>query len=376
MKKIKKWWMRVTNASVWWFVFPVYIIIIFPTLWYTRPILNLNTTDIEIYRLSTTVLAITAAVGTLVSSARSAKSSSASVLIASESIKITKNKDLREQTSHLIPLSKIDAWPLNAPFYNKLFNYRIDELIDLGRIDPNEEKEEYLEKTHEHIFEKASFTPIVNLINIGKGSCVNLEYSFEFQNLEEFQNYSVKTDYTYLEEGTFEEFEPFPYAINIDENYDLMFKDLYIERYVNEKYPEWKEKGNKTNFNYKLKRVYTTEYINIMKPDDEISIKIPNEFIILCRHYLNMSYYFKKISNNESVLGAKKEYFEQWKKENHIKPIGLLKIVFFEESLIKLGEMNPDKRTEYTYKVSIKNIEIKTGYRDIRYYLEVNLSES
>lgn len=342
-----------------------------------------NVNDIRaIWQLAITAIAGSVGIGTIINSARSAST-------AAESMRVTKDKEKREQASHLIPLSAIELFSLNAPFYTKKFIYLINHLTEIkeknipdlerdpyGRVNSEKERESYLNSIRDHVYEKAADSSIISLINVGKGSCVNLEYSFKFLNLNDFKNYSLKPDYKFLYQKTHEDCEPFAYSMEIDENLDLMFNDLYIERFVDEVYPEWRDAGNGTDFNYMMQEQHIVEYINIIKPTGELYIKIPNDFMMLCKHYMNMSYFFDRVENGELISGAKKEYFEQWKKEKHIKPIGSLKISFFEESLIRTGEINPNMRRELTYQVSLKDVEIKRENHSLRYYLEVNLSQS
>ncbi len=341
-----------------------------------------TTNDIRsVWQLAITAIAGSVGIGTIINSARSAST-------AAESMRVTKDKEKREQASHLIPLSAIELFPLNAPFYTEKFIYMINHLTEIteknipdlerdpyGRANSEKERKTYLKSIRNQAYKQTSYSSIINLINVGKGSCVNLEYSFKFLNLNDFKNYSLKPDYNFLDKKTHENCVPFAYSMEIDENFNLIFNDLYIERFVDELYPEWRDAGNETNFNYMMQEENIVEYINIIKPTDELYIKIPNDFMILCKHYMNMSYFLDRVENDVLIHGAKKEYFEQWKKAKHIKPIGLLKISFFEESLIRTGEINPNMRRELTYQVSLKDVEIKQESFSLRYYLEVNLHE-
>lgn len=58
---------------------------------------------------------------------RAVRNSTKSVDIATESIRVSKEKELREQSSHIIVASIIDKFPFNAPFYKQKFyiSYRM-----------------------------------------------------------------------------------------------------------------------------------------------------------------------------------------------------------------------------------------------------------
>ena len=337
-----------------------------------------------IYQLGVTAIAASVGIGTILNSTRSAS-------IAAESMRVTKDKEKREQASHLIPLSKIDYFPLNAPFYIKKFNYLVYNFSKSTRenIHPaattngvndrhmfDVERKSYIETiTNNRFMQDDSDFPI-SLVNVGKGSCVNLEYSFEFSNLEEFSKYSIKPDVSLLHPGISEQMKPLIYSMIISDNFELKFKDLYLDRFIDGEYTEWREEGQGTDFNYQMKKHHVIEYENIVKPNQQINIQLPDEFLMLCKHYVNMTYLYDRLEKDQLVQGAENEYFEEWGKDKYIKPFGLLNISFFEESLIRTGEMNPDMKTELTYSVTLKDIQVKTRHQDIRYYLEINLSKS
>lgn len=384
--RIKKLWMKIVGASVLWLVIPVFIIVLVPTWWYTRPILNLSLDDIEIYRLSTTILGITAAVGTLLNSARSAKSSSESVRISAESIRVTKEKEAREQSSHLIPLSSIGYFPLIAPFYKKKFDYMFNrfnkttrnklvkdtESLLIEKFD--NERKNYMDIFRDNSYNLSDDNFAIKLVNMGKGSCVNLEYSFKFTNINEFKEFKIAPDYNLLSSPKYGYAKPISYSIEINSELELKFKDLYLEKFLDEEYLEWRSEGNGSEFNYTMNEQHLTEFVNIVKPSQEIEIYLPDEFLMLCKHYMNIKYmhYVKKNGrfNTEKYTG----YLDEWLKIKNIKPSGELKISFFEESLIRTGEIDSNKKTELTYRVSLKDIEIKFKNDEVRYCLEINLS--
>lgn len=336
----------------------------------------------SIYQLGVTAIAASVGIGTIINSTRSAS-------IAAESIKVTKEKELREQSSHLIPLSKIGHFPLVAPFYKEDFEYmldRFDRKVKEKIIEDSEwsalsienfeyEKNDYLKSFRTNSFTLSNNNVSLKLVNMGKGSCVNLEYAFNFLNIHKFKGYEVMPDYEILPPTTHEYMKPIAYSIKVTDDLELEFNDLYFEKFINQESIEWRIE-NGSDFNYKMRMLNVTEYESIVKPQGEVDIYIPDDFLMLCRHYMNTKYLDHEKNNSVVKDRIKASYLMDWDKHEPIKPIGELKISFFEENLIRTGEIDPNKRRELTYRVSLKDTETKFTKDGIRYYLEVNLSNS
>lgn len=347
-----------------------------------------DTKDIDvkrsIYQLGVTAIAASVGIGTIINSTRSAS-------VAAESMKVTKNKEVREQSSHIIPLSSIGYFPLIAPFYKENFNYMLDRfnasveqnLINKSYKEGHEileefenERKEYLDSFQSNRFDLLDDNFVVKLVNIGKGSCVNLEYTFEFTNIQEFIGYKIDPNYDLISKSVYGNAKPISYSIEITSELELKFKDQYLEKFIDEEYKEWRSLGNGTEYNYKIQKNHVTEYTNIVKPSEEIDIYLPDEFLMLCRHYMNIKYLNHEQNNGRFEFEKNKGYLKDWLVSKTIKPIGELKISFFEESLIRAGKIDSNKRTELTYRVSLKDIEVKFKNDEVRYYLEINLSSS
>jgi len=357
VKKIKELWLRIINASVLWFVIPVSIIVIIPTLWYTRPLLNLNTDDIT----------VTVGIGTVVNSTRSAKT-------AAESIKLTKEKETREQSSHLIVMSLVEKIHFNLPYSTvpsdlSLFDYKIK--YDTQDSDLINRFVDVVKKYKEYNYNHKENIHKFKLFNSGKGSAVNLEYTFNFKNLSKFHGYYLSLPLPVVHLGME------PYSLKIKKTSTsktiIDFQNLYIKEEM---------LGLEAHIN-KIRSLSMTEfyadensfkmYFDIVKPQDDIELFIPNEFIILCKHFLNV----KKLQKDLNIVIKNfhgESYLELEKFRNHspIMPIGEINLTYYDESLIRSGEYDSQKVNELKYTVKIK--EIYTDSNKVDMYLEVNLA--
>ncbi len=115
------------------------------------------------------------------------RNSTKSVNIATESIRVIKEKELREQSSHPIVLSFIAKFSYRAPMYEKNVSYNFPREIINGSI--SEEKEgrvrdnqRYIKNVKESLVKQDAYEHYLELFNTLKGSYVNLEYEFSFVN--------------------------------------------------------------------------------------------------------------------------------------------------------------------------------------------------
>lgn len=377
MGKIKNLWLNLTSASVLWFVIPVFILVITPTLWYTKPLFDLNTHDITIYKFAITVLGVTVGVGTVINSTRSAS-------IASESIKITKEKELREQSSHPIILSFIKSFPYKAPIYknresnNSYSNIssnpeskekHVSKLESIKTTGEDEETSKKLSVSNNRSIQYID--PSVNeehleIINIGKGSCINLEYEFNFINKEEFVGYSVV-----YPEKTIEGDVNLPsYEILVKQNekdYELTVVDNNIS---NQPY-----NYRKTDIKFEFPKKNMFKNYRYLGSGEKISIPLPNYFLILSKHYAIVDILKRKVENNE-IASSFLPSIEPLLNSKLIKPIGVINLSFYDESLIRTGEYSPNEKTKITYNIIInENTTIFKGDR-FGIHLESNLIKS
>lgn len=377
MKKIKKFLLEVTSVSVLWFVIPVFILVITPTLWYTKPLLDLNTHDITIYKFAITVLGVTVGIGTVINSTRSAS-------IASESIKITKEKELREQSSHPIILSFIKSFPYKAPIYKSSETNNIYS----GEINKPESKEEHFSKfesfkmigedkgtdgnlSGSNSWNTQYIDPYINeehleIINTGKGSCVNLEYEFNFINKDEFAGYSVV--YPVKPKGGEIDLPSYEIAVKQSEkDYELTVVDNNIGK-LSHNY-------KMTDIKFKFPKENLFKNYRYLGSGEKINIPLPNYFLILSKHYAIVDILKRKVADNE-ITSSSLSLIEPLVSSKLIKPIGVINLSFYDESLIRTGEYSPNEKTKITYNIIVnENTTIFKGDR-FGIHLESNLVKS
>lgn len=321
---------------------------------------------------------------------RAVVNSSKSATLAAESMRVTKEKELREQSSHLIVTSIIDKFSFNPPLYKEKFLYDIpDESTGIElRIKTfpknkiEEQLNEFILKTRLEfataILEKRYIPENshhkINIVNNGKGSCVNLKYEFSFENISEFEGYNI----SYPESRTSVTTMYPTYQISVSEMskfYEISISDNQILDYLdstNLEKPFVSAYSRKDYFYYKNQK--NIEYKSYLKPSEGMENSIPNEFMILCKHYA-IQYYLK--NNNDSLYSLVRDRVQPLIDNPLIKPKGKITVSFYDESLIRTGEYSPEKRTFLEYEVELKDEAIKRNIdNDIIFYLEVNLSKS
>ncbi len=357
MKKIKELWIRITSASVLWFVIPVFVVVIVPTLLYTRPLLNLTSDDITIYKFAITVLGVTVGIGTVVNSTRSAK-------ISAESMNLTKEKELREQSSHLVPVSPVGEFQYLVPNYKKIDKFKdllseengyhaVSAYIDQLRL--NRYKPEELSEFN------------IKLMNVGKGTCVNLEFSFKILNLHEFDQYSFSNAIDELKSILPTQYTLQAYADKSSEGEDyiiLNFDDFVIEKSL-ERFPGFVDELKEFSESIvSIKNSSTKRYIDVIEPQSELLITIPSDFIILCKQYL--------ISTDQRANALLRDVSCPVENSPPVIPVGEITLSYHDESLIRLGELLPGKKTVYKYTIAPKDIRDLDSHFDLPFYLEIN----
>lgn len=320
---------------------------------------------------------------------RAVVNSSKSAALAAESMRVTKEKELREQSSHLIVTSIIDKFPFNPPLYKEKFLYDLPDestgvrlrIKTLPENELEEQIKEFILKTRLEfattILEKRyipeSNQHKINIINNGKGSCVNLKYEFSFENISDFVNYSIPYPESRIAITTM-----YPnYQLSVSEMskfYEISISDNQILDYLDSTHlekPFVSIYSGKDYYYYKNQK--NIEYKSYLKPSEGMENSIPNEFMILCKHYA-IQYYLK---NNDSLYSLVKDRVQPLIENPLIKPKGKITVSFYDESLIRTGEYSPEQRTFLEYEVELKDEAIKkTIDNDIIFYLEVNLSKS
>lgn len=333
------------------------IAIIISMLFYGYPYTEITEQKLRIYQLAITALAATVGIGTVANSTKSAR-------ISAESIEITKDKELREQSSHLVPVSPVGEFQYFAPNYKtikknyNLFNEKdgyhivstyIDDLIT-NRYSPEELSE---------------FN--IKLMNVGKGACVNLEFSFKILNLHELGDYSYSNKADELKNILPTQYALKAYADRSSEGEDfiiLNFKDFNIEKSL-ERFSDFIDEPEEFSESiFPIKYSVTKRYIDVIEPQSELLISIPSDFIILCKQYLIAT------DRRTNVLLREGNY----NNENSIpiSPLAEITLSYHDESLIRLGELLPNKKTIYKYTISPKDIRDLGSHFDLPFYLEIN----
>ncbi|MER2009336.1 MAG: hypothetical protein ABS939_17945 [Psychrobacillus sp.] len=321
---------------------------------------------------------------------RAVRNSTKSVDIATESIRVTKEKELREQSSHLIVASIIDKFPFNAPLYKEKNSHiipdesegvtAIREKFPAGGFEKpvvdfiSKTRLNYANKILENRYISESDLHKINIINNGKGSSVNIMYEFTFENISEFIDYQIPFP---IERNSITAMYPSYqlkviemnkfYVISISDNHLLDYLDPtnlekpFVSYYSSRDYHYYKNRKN-------------IEYKSYLNPTDKMEVTIPNEFMILCKHYV-IQYFYK--NNIDSIYSLVKDRVQPLIDSPLIKPKGKITVSFYDESLIRTGEYSPEQRTVLEYEVGLKDEAIKKiNNNEISFYLEVNLSKS
>lgn len=374
MEKIKYWFIKTTSASVLWIVIPIFILVITPTLWYTKPLLNLTDIDVKIYQLAITVLGVTVGIGTVVNSARSAK-------MSTESIKLTKEKDLEEKSSHLIVLSLNGEFSYTPPMYSQevVYDfpryYRLSEFLssesELNKKQKATSKETInsIEILRQHMYQDAKDNHCIVIHNSGKGIAVNLEYNFLFKNAEEFIGYNFLINKDFYINNSFEKMI-FNYQLGIYQNSEseqfIAMVDKQIQREM-EKNPIFSEEdiSEESIHIIKMNKHYQ-KYNNILLSKEKVCFPIPNSFMILCKHYILYKNLFEKQDDNSQI--------------NNVYnpppiPEGEISITFSDESKIRSGKYSSSHRSKLTYKVFLKELPSPISNGNIEFYLEIELEK-
>ncbi|WP_215085572.1 hypothetical protein [Exiguobacterium sp. s78] len=344
------------------------------------------------------VIAAYVGIRAVVNSTKSAKLSAESVRIATESIRVTKEKDLREQSAHPIILSLIETFPYNAPLYKEKVQYKfpvktiIEEVDDddfIGQLNYESDKAYFEKDFKRHVkafvsnlnslkYERSSIANEIEIKNVGKGSCVNLNYEFIFENKYQFDDYNINPPKNNLIPP-----KNVPsYQMNVKKYkdfFEIVITDNHLANFMSSINVEWEdieknfiESSLKNNIIFPEKNIFTN--YNFLESNGTCKVPIPNEFIILSKHYAIMNILRNQQKNKEMhniVASSVSSIIEA----NLIKPVGIINLSFYDESLIRSGEYTSDKKNRLTYNVAVnENATILKGDEFV-IYLEANLIE-
>lgn len=384
MRKAKELWIKVISASVLWFVIPTFIIVLAPTLWYTRPLLNLNSDDITIYKFAITILGVTVGVGTVINSTRSAKT-------AAESMEITKRKDIREQSSHPIVLSLIENFPYSAPLYKQKIIYNFgDETtpsVEAGSLARNKDdlneatrkivrnvRLKYVDQLNQSLYDQNNIENSLKIKNVGKGSCTNISYKFDFMNMNQYDNYKVSAPVD--TDGFFVALPSYQMEVKkIYDEYEIAVIDNHIKNYLDFVELEEPYKSSKVRKIIRFKDQDLVRNYSFLEADGQLDIPIPNEFVIMCKHYVIVNIIKNRVKNGEifsSLLPSIKPLLEV----ENIKPTGLITLSYYDESLIRSTEYYLEDKTHLVYSISVNDDATTYDLDSFDMYLEVNMLSS
>lgn len=371
MKSIRK-------TSVLYFVIPICLVIIAFILWYGYPFKKFTNQNLKVYQLALTAFAATVGIGTVVNSTRSASS-------AAESVRVTKEKERREQSSHLVVSSTLTKFSISPPMYNNEYKYsppslNSDIVLSLGEQYKKEEQNYSLtEDNIKRIImslrnERLSKDKPVNqikILNIGKGSSINLEVSFEFINKEEFDEYEVSIENDVLNPIS-ATFKP-SYNLTVFKNkqtFSINIVDNIVSHYLNFINDKNYHSGYYHEVNFVFENTQSIKYIDFAKSQDEISLPIPNEFMILCKHYAIM-YHYKKLYEIGKISTLVLPNVKHLISTRSIKPLGRLTIKYYDEEMVKENYYKDLKKKEIRFDIELKEDSILVENTDLNFYLQV-----
>ncbi|WP_215085566.1 hypothetical protein [Exiguobacterium sp. s78] len=332
-----------------------------------------------IYQLGVTAIAASVGIGTILNSTRSAS-------IAAESMKLTKDKELREQSSHLVASSQLSSSKMSPPMYKDTHIYSPAKYLAQPLTDviypPQQTLESYNESVvnfkkslmsiqAEQINEESKLNTL-HLLNIGKGVCLNLEYNFKFMNKDEFDNYSVQYDTD--KQGEYDVVAPatYPsYDLFVEQNKEylrVIIVDHTISYLADQVLLESNEIEHYSTLHVSFVYLDQTTHIPFLEPGKDVHLPIPNEFMVLCKHYLIMSSY-KKQESKLPISKYVKASIQHLIEGKAISPLGEIRISYMDEEDVRARNKDPIRK-ELVFRVNIKDASIYRNGDDIHFYLE------
>lgn len=376
MKKIRRFWEKISAISILWVVIPVSLLVISATLYFTWPIDFKDDTSVKIIQVGITALAATVGIGTVINSSRS--------------MELTRKKDQREQSAHLMLLSYSGDMPMSAPMYDEYVYYKIpgtkinpispnhsdkNLYIQSGKTTESQNRDKLLEYGYSLSDKRINFNKdkekILKLMNTGKGASINVEVVFLISNIDKLNNYSMGFPSEHVETDT----NRVAYSMNIEsagERYVVSYQDLRLSNLFDYNLLSEDEINLEKNFNYLFDKENGTLYKDVIMPGNSMDILIPHAFYMLCKHYIIIQSTKRRDGGNPLYS---KEYDNILETE-FIKPEGEIRISFMDENLIRTGSYDPDSRQELVYSLELKDTKfeiVNNGY--VGFYLEANLKE-
>ena len=340
-----------------------------------------TTNDIRaIWQLAITAIAGSVGIGTIINSARSAST-------AAESMRVTKEKEKREQSSHLIASSSLNHFSISPPMYKNETDYKptakiakyLEKIVEKDEPNDHEEyniaaRESFQLTSTDMREDRILTTDIINnlkIINIGKGVAINLEYSFDFINIDEFKDYKAISK---NEEFNVVGASQYPsYNISVskgDSLFVIEITDKILLYYAEELEMENHTIDYHSRANLVFEGYQNKSYLDYLKSGSEELLPIPNEFMILCKHYA-MTIYYQKLNYNKKLSEFFKPNLKHIFTKKVIKPIGKAKIHYYNEEEIRDKSIGERKKEELIFDLHVKEESIFKQNDKLHFYLEV-----
>lgn len=344
------------------------------TLWYGYPYDELTNKNLKIYQLAITSLAALVGVGTVYNSTRSSSS-------AAHSLKLSIDKENREQSSHLIALSESLEIPLVAPIHKKSFkeDYPDTTLLRGGQVDYYKKLKNYIDNNQDNIevifgeqalrleryneavkeFDKYMNKVIKNILqpretehflsvlNSGKGTSVNIEYEFSFENLKEFSGYEFSS---INDEPTFRNTPSYSISIGIiDDESELPFIKV-TDGDLTRDIKEMSQYFGFDEANYLLDDSHIM-YLNLVSPGESHSFPIPSSFSVLAKHYMICKHYKENYILSDSELSP--QTITSFKEAKVIMPKGKVLIRYTDDEITRTDSKSGGQ-IELVYEICFK----------------------
>lgn len=348
-------------------------------------IFNLSKGDMNFFfesmKFLFSVIAAYVGIRAVVNSSKSAKLSAESVRIATESIRVTKEKELREQSPHLIALSESLEIPVATPIFKELPDYsfpQIDKIIEndtliyrddvlnyisnkgnnkLFFIDEDKERyykqlldlKQFVKSYLDNKFKFQETNHFISVLNSGKGTAVNIEYEFIFENIDAYSEYEFNSYPGFFTSSTI----PI-YKLKVDNINDtepciyVTDQKLTKDKYVFDQYK------SVSMADYIISHDNIV-YLNVLPPGEEHKFPIPIVFSIITKHYVLCNFYQNFYSNNLSDVA--RDHFRPYLEEKIEPPKGKLIIRYVDDELSRLDDISKDK-IELIFSLSVKKTDI------------------
>lgn len=369
---------KAKEASVLYIVVPICFTIICLSVWYGYPFNKITDQDLKVYQLALTAFAATVGIGTVVNSSRSTDT-------ALKSMKLSEKKEVREQSAHLIISSSLTEFGMSPPMYENEFEYSpsgtysryFKEIGENYEVDEREYVvvEESAKKTAHTLrskrLKKDNTINKIMIFNIGKGAGVSLEVSFDFLNKESFSDYevSLSKDISIPSGTTF-----FPsYDMKIEKN-DKIFLVTIVDNAIKH-YMKLFQTGDYSakyfeEATFVFENNKKTKYIDFINSHDKTDFALPNDFMILCKHY-TLVYYYKKLEETNKLSSFVKPNIQHLVSSTLIKPIGRLTVKYFDEEAVRTNHYGDFHKKETTFDLVIKDESISVEDGKLNFYLEI-----